>query len=128
MRLLIILMLISFNSYADVWVAIAMLDGQSPCNGKCYFRDQLRADDWISMNVANSGWGKIGEYEIKICGKILAEYNPLTDCKVFTTEIKTEREKKVTRASDLESIRSKLKDGSINLADVINYIRIKEGI
>ena len=48
--------------------------------------------------------------------------------KDITAELATEKAKKEKDVTDLEGIKSKILDGSAKLDDVIEYIKIKEGL
>jgi len=57
----LILLLITFNSYADVKLEIS-----NSYTGKLYkasFEEQPDADDWIADNISNDSWGKKQRWE-----------------------------------------------------------------
>ena len=50
------------------------------------------------------------------------------DCKVIVDDFKTKKDKKDTDNLSLENIRAKLLDGSAKLDDLIQYVKMKEGL
>ena len=60
MKLLILTLLISINSFADVKIEISNIKGKE---FKAKFKTQLEADAWIADNISNDSWGKKERWE-----------------------------------------------------------------
>ncbi len=140
-------MLLSLTSYAEIAVTVTMSDGQSPCGGNCNFKTQLEVDTWKADNISNDSWGKKQRWELFTDQTDCLQMRDLKDredvvigqeCERpveytitetdITAEVNVKKAKKDADGITIESIKAKLLDGSAKLEDLIEYLRIKEGL
>ena len=139
---LIILLIISFNSYADVEVNISNIFSDT-FRGK--FKTQLEADAWIADNISNDSWGKkarwvrsdslpntdscielkdvipeIGE-QYELC-KLDKEYTiVITD---ITAEVEAEEANKAADKLRADELKAKDKD-KMKLDELVELLKLK---
>jgi len=76
----LILILIAFNSYADIRVTVIDHLNRTSCVNGCKFKSQQLASDWITDNQSNDSWGKPKRWE---------EYESQTNCLQFRDRVET---------------------------------------
>jgi len=96
MKKLLLLLLISLNTYADVGVVVTLKDGRKACGGRCDFKNQFEADIWKADNISNDSWGVSGDYTI---GE-----SDITD------EVQAEADAKEARRIDIQQVKAMLSD------------------
>lgn len=100
---LIIFLLISVSVFAEYRVS----EFDNYCGGGCDFKDKESCEAWIAK--AHPTKSK------DLCVDVTAEYD----------------QKKIKKDADeltLTSIRAKLSDGSAKLEDLVEYLKIREGL
>jgi len=140
----LILILITFNVFADVKVEISNIDGQA---FGAKFKTQQLADEWKADNIANDSWGKketwvrfevqdnclelrdvldqLEEVMFQEC-KLAVEYTIVeTD---ITVEVNAKKAKKDKDNLDMSNIDVKLLDGTAKLDDVIIMLKLMRGL
>jgi len=147
----LILMLISFNSYADVKIDISRSNG-----GKygASFKTQQLADDWKADNISNDSWGKPQRWETYLAQTDCLQFRDVVemvlvdeiltptvigqDCERpaeytitqtdITAEVNAKKAKKDADDLSITSIEAKLLDGSAKLEDLILMLKIMRGL
>jgi len=140
----LILILLTFNSYADVKVEIT-----NNVNGRKYgapFKTQLEADAWKAEQINDDSWGKKQRWVLKESQTnclqerdIIPDMGEMhTECELpvdytitevdITDDVNAKKAKKNADTLSMDTIKTKLSDKSAKLSDVIEYLRIKEGI
>ena len=132
------------NTYADVKVKVATIDGKISCNNTdgCKFQTQQKADSWIAKHIANDSWGKperwerytdqtncleivdvefFGEVEYQNC-KLPVEYTiEITD---ITAEVEAEEVKKAVDKLRIDELKVKDKN-NMKLDELVEILKLK---
>ena len=152
----IILLLITFNSYADVKMSFVLSNGKiSSPTFKTTTEAQINFDD----NKDNKSWGYRDHWKKRelsetcsgierqlggivegftyecffpsnytVCGQNPDQLDIALHCEDITAEVKAKKDKKDADDLTMESLRAKLLDGTIKYDEMIIYTRIKDGI
>lgn len=136
-----LLILLSFNLFAETKVEIINNEGQPMSQD---FETELEADAYIEK--FKSKWGRDRSWLREDCGNSLGtrtvqdeftnedviEYDcPATYTATktdITAQVQAKKDKKDADGATIETIRTKLGDGSAKLDDIIEYLKIKEGL
>lgn len=92
MKLIILLLLIATNTFADVRVNVTTSDGKISCGDGCPFKTQMEADIWKSENISNNSWGMPGTYtisEVDITQDVLDAKTERTNENIEIARLKT---------------------------------------
>ena len=142
MKIIILILLISLNVFADVKVKVTDYKGNISCGDGCKFKTQLEADEWIADNIANDSWGKkerwekytdqtncleivdvefFGEVEYQNC-KLPVEYTiAITD---ITAEVEAEETKKAADKLRIDELKVKNKN-NMKLDELVELLKLK---
>ena len=139
MKLVILTLLISLNTFADVKIEISNINGKE---FKAKFKTQLEADEWIADNIANDSWGKkerwekytdqtncleivdvefFGEVKYQNC-KLPVEYTiEITD---ITAEVEAEEAKKAADKLRVDELKVKDKN-TMKHDELVELLKLK---
>ena len=149
----LILLLISFNSYADIKLDFVLPNKSVSVTFETIEEAQKNFDD----NKDNKSWGHRDKWEKRndnevcsglerqvgdiingffyecfkpanytVCGQNPDQLNIATHCEDITAQVNAKKAKKDADALTLDSIKAKLIDGSAKLDDLIQYIKINK--
>lgn len=143
-------------NYANADIKVNIVNNENNRQFAAEFDTQQKADTWIEKNLSNDSWGKKerwvlktdqancleereivsemfeqtrqqkGQMESRVECKLAKEYT-ITQVDI-TKEVKAKKAKKNASNASTIDILVKIKDGSAKTKDLVDYLRIKEGL